>query len=202
MRAASGRPNMWPMSPMHAPAPYRIRAAGPDDLAAWEQYLRRELPANGKDGIFFTTVWRQDADARFSSSRLEDTRVALGRALDEPGWLRIFFVTGDDGVVVGHADLDGGTSRASLHRCEIGLGIAAGHRRRGLAEALMRGLIAWAREHGLAWMDLGVFDGNPAALALYRKLGFREVARKVDAFRVDGTPLTDIAMTLSLEADR
>lgn len=183
---------------MHAPAPYRIRAAGPDDLPAWEHYLRRELPDNGKDGVFFTTVWRRDADARFSSARMDETRAALGRALDEPGWLRIFLVVDGDGAVVGHADLEGGSGRASLHRCEVGLGIGAGHRRRGLAEALMRGLAAWARGHGLAWMDLGVFDGNPAALALYHKLGFREIARKVDAFRVDDTPLTDIAMTLSL----
>ena len=85
-----------------------------------------------------------------------------------------------------------------MHRCEVGLGIDAGHRRRGLAEALMRGLIAWAREHGLTWLDLGVFDGNGPALALYRKLGFIEVARRADAFRVEGTPLTDIAMALRL----
>jgi len=183
---------------MQAPEPYRIHQATPGDLAAWERYLRRELVYNGQGGVYFTTVWRCDADARFSPARLDEAKAALRRPLDEPGWMRIFLVSDDSGAVVGHADLEGGLCRAGMHRCQVGLGIDAGHRRRGLAEALMRGLIAWTREHGFTWLDLGVFDGNAPALALYRKLGFIEVARKRDAFRVEGARLTDIAMVLAL----
>jgi len=79
-------------------------------------------------------------------------------------------------------------------------------RQRGCGAALLweadRGLmhtsIAWARDHGFDWMDRGVLDGSPRALALYQKLGFVEVGRRVDAFRVDDVSLTDIMMVLPL----
>ncbi|MBT6443583.1 MAG: GNAT family N-acetyltransferase, partial [Acidimicrobiaceae bacterium] len=46
------------------------------------------------------------------------------------------------------------------------------------------------------WLDLGVFDDNNAAQALYLKHGFEVVGRTPDRFRVDGQALDDIAMTL------
>lgn len=59
--------------------------------------------------------------------------------------------------------------------CEIG--VAAPHRRRGHAEALVRALLDQARQAGaeLAWLQ--VVADNEAALRLYGRLGFREAYR-------------------------
>jgi ribosomal protein S18 acetylase RimI-like enzyme len=46
------------------------------------------------------------------------------------------------------------------------------YRRRGLAVAVTTGLIAHAARHGASRVYLQVEDGNEAALALYRRLGF------------------------------
>lgn len=53
------------------------------------------------------------------------------------------------------------------------------HRGRGLATRTVAALLAWAeRRHGASGACLQVVDGNAAALALYRGLGFRtEVSR-------------------------
>jgi GNAT superfamily N-acetyltransferase len=51
--------------------------------------------------------------------------------------------------------------------------VAQSHRRQGLAELLMQAAISIAREDGVQKMCLQVDRTNPAALALYEKLGFR-----------------------------
>ena len=50
----------------------------------------------------------------------------------------------------------------------------------------------------LDWLDLGVFSGNPRAKALYEKLGFVEVGRREDYFRIGGDSVADIMMTLNV----
>jgi ribosomal-protein-alanine N-acetyltransferase len=47
------------------------------------------------------------------------------------------------------------------------------HRRRGLAQGLLRALLQRGRELGAARATLEVGSGNPAGLALYRAVGFR-----------------------------
>jgi ribosomal protein S18 acetylase RimI-like enzyme len=75
------------------------------------------------------------------------------------------------------------------------------YRGRGLGRALMEACIDWARQQpSLSWVDLGVFEGNDVAEALYRKLGFTELGRTPDRFRVDGLQITDITMVLQVDA--
>jgi ribosomal protein S18 acetylase RimI-like enzyme len=47
-----------------------------------------------------------------------------------------------------------------------------GHRRKGLAAAILRTGAAWSAEHGAELLYLQVEDDNEAALGLYRKVGF------------------------------
>lgn len=57
---------------------------------------------------------------------------------------------------------------------ELGLAVSQGDRRRGMGRALLRELIALAREDKLQALSLSVSPFNPA-LALYQSLGFTKV---------------------------
>jgi ribosomal protein S18 acetylase RimI-like enzyme len=47
-------------------------------------------------------------------------------------------------------------------------------RRRGIGEQLVRRFLAWARDQQVAGISVAVAPENEPALALYRKLGFRD----------------------------
>jgi ribosomal protein S18 acetylase RimI-like enzyme len=51
--------------------------------------------------------------------------------------------------------------------------VAAAYRRRGLATAVVARLVGWALERGARWCYLQVSPDNDAALALWRRYGFR-----------------------------
>ena len=56
--------------------------------------------------------------------------------------------------------------------------VSAAARRRGVGEALCRGVIDWCREEGAEAIDLDVRAGTVGARKLYGKLGFVEVGRR------------------------
>ena len=58
------------------------------------------------------------------------------------------------------------------------IAIAPELRREGIGEALLRHMIAKAEDNGCELVTLEVRGGNEAAMALYTKLGFREVGRR------------------------
>lgn len=152
-------------------------------------------------------LWAEPQHVRsrpFSSSypfdrvaRTERYRTSWEKQLDEVGWMRTWGLV-IDGQVCGHCDLKGGHIDADLHRATVGIGIEHAHCDRGHGRKLMDAAIAWARGHGLAWLDLGVFSENARAIALYRKLGFVEIGVVRDRFRVDGESIDDISMALEL----
>ena len=58
------------------------------------------------------------------------------------------------------------------------IAIAPEFRRAGIGEALLRHMIDKAEADGCTFVTLEVRGGNEAAMALYHKLGFREVGRR------------------------
>jgi GNAT superfamily N-acetyltransferase len=129
---------------------------------------------------------------------IERHRAGWDRPLAAPQWLRTWGLLEDDGLVVGHLDLHGGRLPAELHRATLGMGLERPARRQGHGRALIETAVAWARDHGLAWLDLGVFAHNHPARALYASVGFVEVGTTRDQFRVEGVSIDDVAMTLRL----
>jgi [ribosomal protein S18]-alanine N-acetyltransferase len=129
--------------------------------------------------------------------RSEDLSAVLAIAAaspEAPGWnatdyaaylhptqsplLRMAVVGEADGRVAGFAAatllLDG-----TENRCELDtMAVDPGARRRGMGEALLRAVQAWAARHGARRMGLEVRAANAAALGLYRRLGFAEEGRR------------------------
>ena len=58
------------------------------------------------------------------------------------------------------------------------IAIAPEYRKQGIGEVLLTHLIEAGKERGCTLVTLEVRAGNEAAMALYKKLGFREVGRR------------------------
>jgi ribosomal-protein-alanine N-acetyltransferase len=83
-----------------------------------------------------------------------------------------------------------------LDEAEIAnLAVVPTARRRGVARALLEGIIAEAREAGIARLFLEVRESNAAARALYESRGFKPIARRARYYR---KPVED-AIVLRLE---
>jgi ribosomal protein S18 acetylase RimI-like enzyme len=71
---------------------------------------------------------------------------------------------------------------------------------KGIAQVLMNACIEAAQERGSDAVWLGVWEQNPRAIALYRKLGFTEVGEHT--FPLGGDPQRDILMVRPLNSGR
>lgn len=67
----------------------------------------------------------------------------------------------------------------------VSLAVAPGYRNRGIGRRLMRRLLNRMERGGIVRVFLMVREGNTAAIALYRSLGFRRV-RRVPEYYGDG----------------
>jgi GNAT superfamily N-acetyltransferase len=122
------------------------------------------------------------------------------RQLSEPIWQRTWGVRGGDGgPIVAHLDLTGPEFKVELHRAKVSLGVEPAYHRQGIGERLLQEAIAFARRAGLAWLDLWIFAHNAPAWALYHKIGFIEVGRLPDQFRIGQMSIEDVAMVLQLD---
>lgn len=174
-----------------------IRLLALPDLDALVAHLMRHAGESGRGGtpVFGPHPRGRQPDAEVLRAR---RRTGWQAPPTRAGWERAWglFV---DGTVVGHAELHGGKLETELHRATLGVGLEASHRGAGHGEQLVRAAIGWMRQlPHLSWLDLGVFEHNGAARALYERLGFREVGRVEDRFRVDGQVVCDIQMTLEV----
>ena len=84
------------------------------------------------------------------------------------------FVADDDGVVVGRLSVARDQHPASRHVADLGLMVAATHRRRGIGTALLHAAVDWAKHAGVRKLELHVFPYNTGAIKLYEQFGFVE----------------------------
>jgi RimJ/RimL family protein N-acetyltransferase len=81
-------------------------------------------------------------------------------------------VARDRGELVGLITGTRGSHPARRGAVEIGIGVRASHRNKGIGFALLTALERWARATGCHRLSLRVVTGNAPAIALYRKAGF------------------------------
>lgn len=77
-----------------------------------------------------------------------------------------------DGEHAGNASLMGFSMARYRHRAQLGVALYQKFTGRGVGTALLKELIAIARQKGLEQLELEVAAHNTGAVALYRKLGF------------------------------
>lgn len=83
---------------------------------------------------------------------------------------RRYVVAVADGTVVGYAGID-----LAAEAQVMTVGVVPGHRRRGVATAMMTHLVGQARAAGARSVLLEVRAGDAGAQTLYRGLGFAEI---------------------------
>jgi [ribosomal protein S18]-alanine N-acetyltransferase len=100
--------------------------------------------------------------------------------------------------IVGRLSLGRDPHPASKHVADLGLMVAAGHRRRGVGTALLREAVEWARAVGVRKLELHVFPHNEAAILLYESFGFRREGLRRGHYRRGGEYLDAVLMALDV----
>ena len=143
-----------------------VRRAEPGDAPGLKA-LGDAVGAEPQGWLVTTNGWRDVADER---RYLRAIRRYPNAAV---------FVAEDGGAIVGRLSISRDQHPASRHVADLGLMVAASHRRQGVGTELLRAAVDWARHGDVRKLELHVFPWNTAAIALYEKFGFeREGYRK------------------------
>ena len=132
----------------------RIRPAEQGDAEELVE-LAQSIGREPGDYLLTTDTWRGVAEER---RYVKAVRRSGDAAL---------FVVDDGGLIVGRLSLARDPHPASRHVADLGLMVAADHRRRGIGRALLEQAVRWADQAGVRKLELHVFPWNEPALALY-----------------------------------
>lgn len=111
------------------------------------------------------------------------------------------FVADDDGAIVGRLSVARDPHSASRHVADLGLMVAATHRRRGIGRALLEQAAAWARDAGIVKLELHVFPWNEPAIRLYEEFGFEREGLRRRHYRRGSEFVDAILMAYLLERE-
>lgn len=104
-----------------------------------------------------------------------------------------------EGTLAGNAMLTMNGRIKTRHRGSVAIGLKEEYWGFGIGTALFGELIAIAKERGLDHLELDYIEGNDRARRLYERMGFVEVARVPDAYRLkDGSYRQSILMMKKL----
>ncbi|QLY26887.1 GNAT family N-acetyltransferase [Bdellovibrio sp. KM01] len=102
--------------------------------------------------------------------------------------------------IVGILDFMGGQRAKTRHRGTLGISLHSSMRGEGLGQLLFEKLLTEVKNiEGFMQIELSLMSENHTAFHLYKKVGFREIGRRPNAYRMaDGTFNDEIMMLLPL----
>ncbi|MGH3104093.1 MAG: GNAT family N-acetyltransferase [Gaiellaceae bacterium] len=146
---------------------YLVRPAEPRDAPALVE-LGRAVGQEPGGWLLTTSDWRTAGEERRYLKALRRYEHAV-----------VYVAETGEGEIVGRLSLARDPHPSSAHVADLGLMVAATHRRQGIGHALLDAAVSWAKAHGITKLELHVFPHNEAAIALYGAFGFeREGYRK------------------------
>jgi RimJ/RimL family protein N-acetyltransferase len=168
-------------------AEIQIRRAAPGDAAALVE-LGRTVGAEPEGWLITDGDWRTVADER---RYLRAVRRSPHAAV---------FVADAGGEIVGRLSLARDSHPASLHVADLGLMVAATHRRQGIGRALLEQAVSWAHEAGIEKLELHVFPHNEPAIRLYERFGFEREGLRRRQYRRGSDLLDAVLMAYRVRA--
>jgi RimJ/RimL family protein N-acetyltransferase len=135
--------------------------------------------------------WLISSDGEWRS--VSDERRYL-RALRRYPDAAVLVAETETGELVGRLSVARDPHPASSHVADLGLMVAASHRRLGVGTALLEGAVDWARAHGIRKLELHVFPWNEPALRLYERFGFEREGYRKGHYRRAGEDVDAILM--------
>jgi RimJ/RimL family protein N-acetyltransferase len=111
------------------------------------------------------------------------------------------FVAENDGEIVGRLSIARDPHPASNHVADLGLMVAASHRRRGVGRALLERAVSWAGAARVRKLELHVFPHNAPAIALYESFGFEREGYRRDHYRRGSGFVDAILMAYRVEVE-
>ncbi len=164
----------------------QIRRAEPRDADALVE-LGRDVGAEPEGWLITTGGWRTAGEERRYLKAIRRWQHAA------------VFVAEADGQVVGRLSVARDQHPASRHVADLGLMVAASHRRRGIGQALLEAAVDWARDTDVRKLELHVFPWNEGAIALYERLGFVREGYRTKHYRRGDEYVDAILMALDVQ---
>jgi len=164
-----------------------VRPAEPRDADALTR-LANAVSAEPEGWLISTDgEWRTPGDER-----------RYLKALRRYSHAAVFVAEAEDGGLVGRLSVARDAHPASAHVADLGLMVAASHRRVGVGSALLEAAVDWAHSAGIRKLELHVFPWNEPALALYRRFGFEQEGFRKGHYRRAGEDVDAILMAYRL----
>jgi RimJ/RimL family protein N-acetyltransferase len=160
---------------------YSVRRAAPADATALVE-LGRAVSSEPEAWLITEGDWRNVGEER-----------RYLRAVRRSPHAAVFVAENEDGIVA-RLSLARDSHPASAHVADLGLMVAAGHRRRGIGRSLLEQAVEWARESGIEKLELHVFPHNQPAIKLYEQFGFEREGLRRNHFRRGGRLLDAVLM--------
>ena len=148
-----------------------------------EVELAREVRREPEGGLLSSEDWRPPAAER-----------RYLRSVRRSAHAAVFVAEAPEGSLVGRLSVARDPHPASYHVADLGLMVAASHRRLGIGRALLGRTVQWARENGVTKLELHVFPDNEPAIALYEGFGFVKEGYRRGHYRRGGELIDAILM--------